>query len=173
MDWSDEIREILEPMKEQGKVLNIFPTLARHPRIFRRWMPFGGQLLFKSSLPAREREMLILRVSWLTRAEYEWAQHVQIAKEAGLTDTEIARIKEGPSAQGWAIFDGVILRAVDELHKDYFISDGTWQILARRYDEKQLLELLFIVGHYSLLAMVLNSVGVQLEEGTKGFDSQT
>lgn len=172
MDWPDELRELFESMRERGELLNIFTTLARHPKLFHRWMTFGGQLLFKSTLPEREREMVILRVSWLTRGEYEWAQHVRIAKEAGLTDAEIERVKLGGAAEGWSIFDGVLLRSVDELHRDYFVREGTWQVLARRYDYIQLIELLFIVGHYTLLAMVLNTLGVQLEKEVDGFGSQ-
>ncbi len=168
-DWTDEIREILEPAKQQGRLLNIFTTLANHPKLFRRWMTFGGQLLFKSNLPPREREMLILRISWLTRGEYEWSHHVQLAEQAGLRDEEIARIKEGPMAQGWNIFDAVLIRAVDELHRNNFISDQTWAILSTRYDKTQLIDLLFTVGHYHLLAGVLNSLGVQLDEGVEGF----
>ena len=168
-DWSEEIREILEPAKQQGRLLNIFTTLAHHPKLFRRWMTFGGQLLFKSTLPPREREILILRISWLTRGEYEWSQHVSLADQAGLSSEEIARIREGSTAQGWNIFDAVLIRAVDELHTNNFIGDQTWAILSTRYDTQQMIDLLFTVGHYHLLAGVLNSLGVQLEEGVEGF----
>ncbi|MEW6207116.1 MAG: carboxymuconolactone decarboxylase family protein [Acidobacteriota bacterium] len=168
-EWSEEVREILEPARQQGRLLNIFTTLAHHPKLFRRWMTFGGQLLFKSTLPPREREMLILRISWLTRGEYEWSHHVLLGKQAGLSDEEIARIREGPMAQGWTIFDAVLLRSVDEMHRNNFISEQTWKILSTRYDNQQMIDLLFTIGHYHLLAGVLNSLGVQLDDGVDGF----
>jgi alkylhydroperoxidase family enzyme len=168
-EWPDDIREILEPTRQQGRLLNIFTTLARHPRLFKRWMTFGGQLLFKTSLPLRDRELLILRVSWLTRGEYEWGQHTLIARQVGLTDEEINRVRSGPGAHGWSVFDSTLLQAVDELHSNTLVSESTWQFLSRRFDEQQLIEILFIVGHYTLLAMVLNSLGVQLEDDIEGF----
>src|SRR3989442_15393382 len=123
--WSDEVRQILKPMIEQGRVFNIFKTLAHHPNLMRRWLVFGNHVLFKSTLSARERELLILRIGWLCQAEYEWGQHVRIGREAGLTDEEIHRIKTGPDAGEWNEQDRLLLKATDELHTDAHISDPT------------------------------------------------
>lgn len=152
-----------------GPTVNIFATLARHPGLFRKWLPFGGKLL-AGKLPARERELLILRTGWRCRAEYEWAQHVPIARRAGLTDEEIERVKAGPDAPGWDRFDAVLLRAADELKDDSCITDATWSALAERYDERELIEVPMVVGHYLLVSGVLNSLGVPLESGVVGFD---
>jgi alkylhydroperoxidase family enzyme len=122
-----------------------------------------------STLPPRERELLILRIGWLCQAEYEWGQHVIFAKAAGLTDAEIARIKDGPDAPGWAPFDAALLRAADELHTDAFISDATWGALSQRYKTEQLMDVVFAVGQYNLVSMALNTFGVQLDKGVKGF----
>lgn len=160
---ADLLRGVLVP----GATQNIFRTLVRHPGLFRRWMPFGGKLL-NGKLPARERELAILRVGWLCSSEYEWGQHVPIGKRAGLTDEEIARIPGGPQADGWSDLDATILRATDELHEESCISDATWARLTEEYDEKQLIELVMVVGHYHLVSMALNSFGVQREEGVVG-----
>jgi len=168
--WDDETRELLERSRVEGRVLNIFRTLAVHPKLLKRWLVFGNHVLFKSSLPPRERELLILRTGWLCRAEYEWGQHAIIGKQAGLTDEEIGRIKEGPDAAGWNDFDRALLRAVDELHEHAFISDATWQALGERYDAQQLIDLIFTVGQYNLVSMALNTLGVQLDEGIAGFE---
>jgi alkylhydroperoxidase family enzyme len=112
---------------------------------------------------------VILRIGWLCQAEYEWSQHVVIGKLAGLTDQEILRITKGPNAEGWSSFDSTLLRAVDELHKDAFISNSTWVALAEHYTEQQLIDLVFTVGEYNLVSMALNSFGVQLDEGFTGF----
>jgi alkylhydroperoxidase family enzyme len=148
---------------------NIFTTLVRHPGLFRRWLPFGGKLL-TGKLPARERELLILRTGWLCRSEYEWGQHVLIGKASGLTDEEIARIKDGPDAGGWDPFDATLLRAADELHEDNRIGDATWGALAERYDERQLIEVPMLVGQYHLVAFTLNTLGVQRDAGVPGFE---
>ena len=113
---------------------------------------------------------MILRTGWLCRAEYEWAQHREISKSIGITDQEIARVREGPDAQGWEPFEATLMRAVDELHSDSTISTDTWAKLGQRYDEKQLIEVPMLVGHYHMVAFTLNSLGVPLEPGLAGFE---
>jgi len=149
----------------KGPILNIFRTLANHPGLMKRWLVFGTHVLGKSTLPARERELVILRIGWLCRAGYEWGQHVVMAKAAGLSDEEIARIPNGDGAVGWSAPDRALLRATDELHRDAFISDATWAELARSLDTQQLMDLVFTVGQYNMVSMALNSFGVQAEPG--------
>ena len=169
--WDDETREMLERLKVDGRVFNIFRTLAAHPKLLKKWLVFGNHILNKSTLPPSERELLILRVGWLCRAEYEWGQHVVIGKKAGLTGDEIERVKEGPDAAGWSELDAALLRAVDELRGQAFISDAVWDALAAAYDMRQLLDLIFTVGQYNLVSMALNTLGVRLDEGVAGFES--
>jgi len=148
-----------------GPILNIFRTLAHHPKLLKRWLVFGNHVLAKSSIGAREREIAILRVGYRCRAGYEWGQHVPIGLASGLTEDEIARIAEGPDAEGWGDLDRAILRASDELHEEQFVSDATYAELAVHYDTQQLMDLVFAVGQYHLVSMALNTFGVQLEEG--------
>lgn len=156
--------DILAPLRRpDGTELNIFATLARHPKLFKRWSAFGGTLLYGGTLPARERELLILRAGYLCRAPYEWGQHVEIGLAAGLTDAEIARVASGPDAHGWSADDALLLRATDELHTHSRIGDATWAALADRWDEQQLIELCMVVGQYHLVAFTLNSLGVEPE----------
>jgi alkylhydroperoxidase family enzyme len=144
-------------------VLNIYATVARHPKLAKRWLVFGSHVLGKSTLSARERELVILRTGHLCQSAYEWGQHVRIAKAAGISDAEIEQIKVGPDAPGWDPFEATLLRATDELRTDSCISDSTWQALAARYSEQQLLDLIFAIGQYTMVCMALNSLGVQLE----------
>jgi alkylhydroperoxidase family enzyme len=156
--------ELLAPLRRpDGTELNIFATLARHPRLFKRWSAFGGTLLYGGTLPERERELLILRTGYLCRADYEWGQHVEIGRAAGLSDDEIARVAAGPAATGWSAAEADLLRAADELHADSRISDATWAALADRWDEQQLIEVCMVVGQYHLVAFTLNSLGVEPE----------
>ncbi len=166
-DLDDQQRELLSGVVVPGGTTNIFATLVRHPGLFRKWMPFGGKLL-NGKVPARERELAVLRVGWLCRADYEWGQHVPIGRRAGLTDAEIARIPMGPEADGWSDLDRAVLSATDELHRDSTISDATWHRLAQDFDEKQLIELVMVIGHYHLVSYALNSLGVEREDGVVG-----
>jgi len=152
-----------------GPILNIFRTLAHHPKLMKRWLVFGNHVLAKSTLPPRERELLILRIGWLCQSEYEFGQHTVIGKQTGLTDSEIKRVTEGPDADGWSDADRLLLQAVDELHHDAFVSDATWKSLSRHLSTEQLMDLVFAVGQYNLVSMALNTLGVQLDEGVPGF----
>jgi alkylhydroperoxidase family enzyme len=156
-----ELRERLG----KGPLLNIFRTLANHPKLAKRWLVFGNHVLGHNALAPRERELVILRIGWLCRSGYEWGQHVRIAKDSGLGDDEIARVPRGADAPGWSELDRALLRATDELHRDAFISDATWQALAAHLDTRQLMDLVFTVGQYNLVSMALNSFGVQPEPG--------
>ena len=167
---TDEQREIaVKASPPDSDLLNITKTLVRYPKLLKRWNVFAGHVLTKSSLPPREREIAILRVGWLCRAEYEWAQHVVIGRQCGLDDEEIERIKAGPDAPGWTAHESALLRATDELHGDSFIGDGTWAALAATWSEEQLMDFIFAVGQYRLVSMALNSLGVQIDPGLRGF----
>ena len=160
-ELDEQQRELLGGTSTMGD-LNIFRTLVRHPRLFRRWSQFGGVLL-TGLLPHRDRELLILRTGHLAEAAYEWHQHVRIALESGVSEEEIERVQAGPDAVGWDPFDAALVRAADELHTSARISDATWATLASRYDERQLIEVCMTVGQYHLVAFTLNSLGVEIE----------
>ena len=163
-----EAEEVLQPMIDAGRPWNIFLTLARHPDLARRWLVFSNHVLFKSTIPAREREIAILRIGWLCEAEYEWAQHKVIGTDAGLTPEEIERIKEGPEGD-WNDLDRLILTAADELHYEKKISEKTWVSLGDHWDEKQLMDLVFTIGQYTLVSMALRTFGVPLDDFLTGW----
>ncbi len=129
-------------MKQKyGSNYNIFSTIANHPKLMDRWGIFGFYILRESTLPLLlEWEILILRIGWLCRSEYEFGQHALIGKSVGLTDEEIERITEGPKATGWDSFDSTLLQAVDEFYYDVLITDATWNALAKRYRKLHPLE---------------------------------
>ena len=163
---TQEQREIVEPMKARGPILNIFRTLLNHPAAARAFLGWGGYILSrKSTLPPREREIVILRTGFLCRCGYEWTQHAPIGRRAGLTDDEIARIKLGADAPGWSKADAALLRATDDLHREQFITEPVWEELARHFQERQRMDMVFTAGQYTQISMLLNSFGVQLDEG--------
>ena len=148
---------------------NVFATFARHPALFKNFIVFGAYILTGSTLSPRHREILILRIGWLCRAEYEWGQHERIARRHGLTDDEIRGVIRGADDPVWPEQEAVLIRAVDELHAEAFIGDQTWASLSRYYDTRQLMDLVFTVGQYNMVSMALNTFGVQLDERLSGF----
>lgn len=153
-----------------GPVLNITRTLAHYPELSSAWGRFARHVLDESSLPPRERELVILRMGWNCRSGYEFGQHRRIGQQVGLSLEEVERVKQGPDADGWTEHERNLLRAVDELYADAFLSDATWNALAERYDVRQLMDVVFAAGQYNLVSMALNTLGVQLEPGTPGLD---
>jgi alkylhydroperoxidase family enzyme len=168
-EGTPEQQELLERAGRDRPPLNIFRTLIHHPKLWRAWGRFGGHVLNDSTLPPREREILILRIGWLCQSEYEFGQHTRMGLDVGLSEAEIRRITEGPDAEGWDPFEATLLRAANELHADAFLSDATWAALGARYSTEQLMDAVFTVGQYTLVSMALNTLGVQREEGTAGF----
>ncbi len=160
-EWAPETRELVrEP------ALNIFGTLARHPKLLKRWLVFASHVLGKSTLSPRHRELLILRTGWNCHAPYEWGQHVVIARQSGVADDEIAAIAAGPSAwERWPSAERALLRAADELHAGQTVGDDTYGELAGHFDEHQLLDIVFTVGQYHLVSMALNTFRVERDDG--------
>lgn len=168
-DWTDDSRPVMEANSRSGPPLNVFATIARHPKLLKRWVVFANHVLNGSTLPARERELVILRTGYLCRSGYEWAQHVAIGRTVGLTDAEVERLTIGSADSGWNAADAALLRAAEQLVGNHFVDDHTWAELATRWNEQQLMDLVFAVGQYTLVSMALNSFGVQLEDTTPRF----
>ena len=169
--WNEAAEEIMAPMVARARTFNVFRTLTNHPDLMRRWLVFANHILGKSTLAVRERELIILRIGYLCQSEYEWGQHVVIAREAGMSDDEIRLAKTGPDTEGISELDRLLLQATDELHADAHVSDATWQGLAAHLSTQQLMDVVFTVGQYNMVSMVLNSLGVQLDEGLAGWET--
>jgi AhpD family alkylhydroperoxidase len=152
-----------EPDPSRPKGLNALGTLAQHPALTTAFNTFNGHVLFASTLSPRQRELLVLRVAVLRDCDYELAQHLVLAREAGLDEDEIARALAGPEAPGWTGIDGALVAAVDDLLADAKIADATWAMLAAELDVQQLMDVVFTVGAYDLVAMAFRSFGVELD----------
>jgi len=140
---------------------NLFTTLARHRRLFRRWLWFAGALMPGGRLPRADTELLILRVAHLCDCAYEWEHHERLGARAGLDAAAIARVRSDPEADGWTQRQRLLLRAADELHDRRRISEETWEPLSRTLADEELIEVCMLVGHYEMLAMTLNSLCVE------------
>jgi 4-carboxymuconolactone decarboxylase len=144
--------------------LNILGTLAHHTALARAYHAFNGHVLFATTLSERQRELLVLRVAAVRRAEYEWRQHAVLAGDVGIGEAELQAVAEGPDAAGWEPLEAAMLRAVDELVAGATVSDETWTTLAESLTTQQLMDLVFTVGAYDLLAMVFGAFGIELDD---------
>ncbi len=165
-DFTDEMKERLGKAAERtGGVLNIFRTLIRIPDAYRAFNWWGGYVLSRNSLSPRDRELVILRTGWLCKSGYEWTQHHRIGLQSGLAADEIERIKLGAGADGWTAAERALIAATDDLHRDQFVSNPVWADLAKHFSERQCMDVVFTVGQYTQVSMILNSFGVQLDAG--------
>jgi alkylhydroperoxidase family enzyme len=156
---------------DRPKALNLLGTLAHHPELAKAYHTFNGHLLFSTTLSTRQRELVVLRVGWVRGAEYEWLQHAVLAGDVGIREEEIPRIAAGADAPGWEPLEAAMLRAVDELIADAEISGATWSVLAEQLDTQQVLDLIFTVGAYDVLAMAMKSCGLQLDDDLRKWHS--
>ena len=162
---AEQSERIAKSRDAKGNVLNIFRTLIRSPDGFRAFSWWGGYVMSRNSLSPREREIVILRTGWLCKSGYEWTQHHRIGLTSGLTAEEIERIKLGAGAEGWSAAERALLIATDDLNRDHFVSNPSWTELLKHYSERQCMDLVFTVGQYTQVSMILNSFGVQLDQG--------
>lgn len=147
-------------------------TFLKHPSLYEKHVALGTELLGNGTLARRDRELAVLRTGWLLGAPYEWGEHVAIGKRAGLTDAEVERITEGSEAPGWNTHDRAILCAAEELHAGAMISDATWSELAAFLDEKQLIELTYLIGNYTKIAYLQNALRLRLQTGNPGLSAR-
>ena len=161
---------------ENGSATNIIQVIANHPDFAKAYNAWGWHLLVTNTVPARDRELVILRVGWLKKSEYEWHNHVGYALNLGMTLEEIAAVKDGADSEfPFSENDRAILRGVDELIDTNDLSDETWADLARFYDRKQLMDYLHMIGHYVMIAWSVNAMRMPLEDATDqiGWDLKT
>lgn len=168
-EWTEAARDIFAIMgpaewRETGSPSALVMTMANHPPLAQAFYGFGKHLLLSSTLPDRARELVTLRVAWRHQATYEWAHHVNFAQKLGFTEAEIAGVRLGPQAAVWDAHDRDLLRAVDQLCERTQIDDETWAALARAYDRRQMMDLVFTIGQYVMLAMALGAFGVEIED---------
>ncbi|WNG80993.1 carboxymuconolactone decarboxylase family protein [Mycobacterium sp. ITM-2016-00316] len=178
-EWPPQMREALAamnppvrrhpPLPTEGrpKGLNVLGALAYHPELAKAFFTFNGHLLSATSLTPRQRELLILRTAVLRQSEYEWAQHVVIAGDVGISRDEVAQIAWGPDSSLWSEADAVLLRTADELVADGIIGDDSWATLNAHLNTQQILDVIFTVGAYETLGWMLRSFGVELDDDVR------
>ncbi len=171
LELLDALREV-HSVSSSERVHPTFRTLFRHHDATQAYLELGVLLTTDPALAPRDKELAILRTGWLCGAPIIWGEHLAGGKQAGLTDADIERLTRGSVAPGWSEQDRAIVRAAEELHFDAMISDETWAALAARLDERQLIELPMIVGHYHMTAFMQHSLRFPVREGNPGLSAR-
>ncbi|WP_320670021.1 carboxymuconolactone decarboxylase family protein [Patulibacter defluvii] len=147
---------------------HLFLTLGRHRKLFWGWLRFAGRLMPGGLLPRRETELVILRVAHLRGSQYEFEHHVRLGRRAGLGPADVRRVVEGPDAAGWGPRERLLLRTADRLLEQRDLDDAAWDELRASLDEREAIELCMLVGHYDMLATVLNTLRIQPDQPRRG-----
>jgi alkylhydroperoxidase family enzyme len=159
-EWTEAHRQLVVRFTRDGRSDNALRTLLRVPELVEAVMPYTTYLSAESSISPRHRQLLILRVAWLTGNEPLWATHAARARAYGLDDAAIRRIAEGPEAR-WDRFDATLLRLADQMFRNAAVNNATWQALAERYDLYNMMDAIETVNHFTTLGIFYNSLGVQ------------
>jgi 4-carboxymuconolactone decarboxylase len=163
---TDEQKVLLEPLIYEGKLFNFFRTMIRMPKALTAFVPWNRYILSRRNpLSPRDREIVILRTGFLCKSGYEWAQHEVFGVAAGLTASDCKRIKAGADTPGWSAAEAALIRATDESVNDHFITDASWTTLRAHFSEEQCMHVVLTAGVYTQMSMLLNSFGIQLDEG--------
>jgi 4-carboxymuconolactone decarboxylase len=164
---SDEAREMFAAMAGVGKIdidhNHVLKTFAQYPALTRPFLQFNRHLLTSSVLPVRLRQLAILRVAWTRKARYMWASHIRTSIRLGLGSEDFQAVKIGHAAVCWSESERAILKAVDQLVESSDLDDAHWALLAAHLDQRQIMDFVFTVGTYTMLAMVLTSWRIQRE----------
>ncbi len=143
-------------------------VLARQPDLLGPFLGWAAALALNGVLSKRHHELLALRAAWNCRSAFEWVEHAGFARAADLDDAEIAAVAEAVTDDDrWPPLDRALLRAADELHGGSDITDRTWAVLAQSLEPPALVELIFVVGQYTMLSMLANAAGIEAHPGSE------
>lgn len=157
--------EVREAMGPWWPPFNLHRVLAHNPATLRAWMVFGNHILRNNLLGERLRELVVLRVAWNARSAYEWGQHAGLSRRLGIPEADIARVMRGPRARGWTQLEAAALSGVDQLMKRQSIDPDTYAALAEHLSPAQLLDYIFLIGEFILVALALNAFQIARDPG--------
>jgi 4-carboxymuconolactone decarboxylase len=164
-DAPDDVQAYLEASRPAGRnAPGTIRALAHRPPLLRTFLAWARVLAREGALTRRDHEILALRVSLSCRSAFEWGEHLEFGRAAGLTDDDVEAIVAGAEHPRWQPHEAALVRAADQLHAGFDIDDDTWRVLTAHYDEGQLVEVVYVVGQYTMLSMVANGLRVRVPE---------
>lgn len=172
-DWTEKARDLFAVLegpeaREAGPRYDIVLQLAQNPELTIPFLEYNKHLMFHSSLSHRVRELVTLAVAWTCKSEYEWLSHVRDGLKVGLTDDDIAAVKQGAASPHWDEFHRDLMLLVDEMRDQYDISDALWSRLSERFSPREMMDLMFTVGNYIMFSSILNGMRARPEAGEAG-----
>jgi 4-carboxymuconolactone decarboxylase len=156
-----DVRELLPLIAQPGREpARTMAVLARQPELLSPFLGWAAALALNGVLSHRDHELLALRAASNCHSDFEWVEHAAYARAAGLRESEIEMVARPVAEGAWSDAQRALLLAADELHAETDVSDATWAALAEHYDAAALVEILFVVGQYTMLSMVANAAGI-------------
>jgi len=142
----------------------VLRTFAHHPVLANAFSPLNVHLLSTNTLPVKQRQIAIMRTAWITKATYMWSSHLNTSMRCGLSDKMYGPIQRGADDPYFTEFERTIIRATEELVRDHMVAEDTWHALRAEWDDKQMLDFLFTVGCYTMVAGVMRSTGAERQD---------
>lgn len=166
-ELTSEQSSIVEGLNDAAKNLNIFRTSLRAPTLFKSIMVWSNYLGSKqtNAVPLREKELIVLRTSYLCKCGYEWSHHAYLALKAGLTQDEVDALRDAKPDHEWGRQDQALVDMCEQLVKDQFVRDETWKELEQFFSQKQLMDAVYTCAHYTMASATANAFGIQIDKG--------
>ena len=161
---SEDLRELFQKMEDNGQtILNLFKVMANSPEVGRAFLRLGNRILLKNSIDPRLRELAILRVGDLAKANYEFTQHVPIARRVGVTDEQIEALPSWSTADCFNDQERSVLQYTDEVAEKIRATDATFEKIKTFLSDRQIVDLTTTIGYYGMVSRILESLQIELE----------
>lgn len=164
-ELSEDGRKLLDLWSDgREEPKNIFKVYFKNEALNLKWAEMAGHLFFKNSLSSRQREIIVLRITWRCRSDYEFINHLEIARNRDLiTEEEMLDLTRDQTTLSWSPEEKALIDATNEIAETTEVSDATWLALSRAFDVRQLMDIVMTVGGYSLNSMACNSLFVDID----------
>lgn len=162
--WSHGVVKDAAPPANPPMTNPVLRTFAHHPALANAFSPLNLHILGANTLPVKQRQIAIMRTAWITKATYMWSSHLNTSKLCGLTDEMYGPIQRGAEDPYFTDFERSVIRATEDLVRDRMVSDANWTALRAEWNEQQMLDFLFTVGCYVMVAGVMRSTGAERQE---------
>jgi alkylhydroperoxidase family enzyme len=147
--------------------LSVFRVLLHHPVLAGAIYRLLSTLLWKGTLDARLRELVIMRIGWRTASEYEWTQHWRVSRLLEIPERDLLAVRDWHGADCFGAAERAVLAATDETLDVGAISPETWAECAEHLSSEALLELVVAIGNWRMFSSLLRSLEVPLEDGVE------
>lgn len=163
-DATGDAQKVLQGMEERGtEILNLFRALGHSQSALRNFMRLGNSLLTHGTLPPKLRELAVLRVSQVSKADYEWAHHVPIALAAGVSQEQIDAMSAWEGSSSFDDVERAVIGYAESAATAIVVPDEIFREARKHLSEEEIVELTVAVGYWGMVARVLVALEVDVE----------